>query len=223
MADPFSIAGTAVGITSLGLQIFQGLFQYYAQFRGLHDDIDDILRRVEGLEGILKSLEPLIRRYESSTSEAPSQLQLALTACEKALQRLKLMTEKCGKTRESDSLQDRLRLARKRLLWPFKKDTLHGLHDTLNSFQDNLSLALQSLGLHDILCRLEDIQGSATVLVDRAIRIEDQVGMVNENICQLSSAQHQHNSHVNGEMAILRADLTAQTAAIEKILGTMVL
>jgi archaellum component FlaC len=217
MADPFSIAGTAVGITSLGIQVCQGLFQYYAKFRGLHDEIDDILRRVEGLEGILKSLEPLIKRYEHNANEAPSQLQLALRACEKALQKLREITEKCGRTEECDSLQDRLRLVRKRLLWPFKKDTLRELQNTLSGFQSHLSLALQSLGLDDILRRLESIQDSTTVLVDRTTRIESQVDIVNQNICQSSSEQQQQTSLVYEEVSMLRAQIANQTMVIERM------
>jgi hypothetical protein len=223
MADPLSIAGTAVGILSLGIQVCGGLFQYYAQFRGLHADIDDILGRVENLEGILRGLEPLIRRYESGDGKAPSQLQLALTACEKALQRLKGISEKCYNTKGAKGLQERITLVRRRILWPFKKETLRELQDTLNGFQDNLSLALQSLGLDDTLRRLEALQDSTTVFVDRTIRIEDQVDKVNRNISQLSSEQQQQNCRIYEEMSILRAQLTVQTANMGKMLDSLVL
>jgi hypothetical protein len=56
MADPFSVAGTAVGITSLGIQTFQILYNYYSQYKGFQDDIDNLLRHVKGIHNVLESL-----------------------------------------------------------------------------------------------------------------------------------------------------------------------
>ena len=62
MADPFSIAGTAVGITSLDIQTCQGLIKYYVQFRGYHEDIDVVITHLEIVETILKALDAVQKK-----------------------------------------------------------------------------------------------------------------------------------------------------------------
>jgi Xaa-Pro aminopeptidase len=104
MGDPFSVAGTAVGITSLGIQTCQVLYNYYSQYKGYHDDIDNVLRQVEGLQGILDSLRQVKDRFEIDNHEPSSQLHMALKACEEALARLKAMADKCTTVKHTDGL-----------------------------------------------------------------------------------------------------------------------
>ena len=50
------IAGVAVGVVSLGIQVTDGLIDYYKQFRHINEDIQAVLTRIEGLRDILNAL-----------------------------------------------------------------------------------------------------------------------------------------------------------------------
>jgi hypothetical protein len=156
LGDPFSVAGTAVGITSLGIQTCQILHRYYSQFKGRQEDVDNVLRQVEGLQGILESLRDVKGRFEIDNHAASSQLHLAQKACEEALAKLKKMADKCNTTQRPESIQDPLEDMKKRALWPNRKETLAELQQTLSRFKDNISLALQSAGLDVVLRRVGD-------------------------------------------------------------------
>jgi hypothetical protein len=148
MADPFSVAGTAVGITSLGIQVCQGAFQYYARFRSYHNDIEVVVQRTEGLVRLLKTLDSTRKNIELNNDEPSEQLLLALMACDSELQKLQNTMKKFGQTKLPGSLQEMSGLVRKRLLWPFRKDTLLEIQTVLSTLQDNLHLALQIMDVY---------------------------------------------------------------------------
>lgn len=145
MIDPFSVTGTAVGITSLGIQACQGLVRYYSEFRSYHEDINVTIQRLEGLQAILEVLDLVKEKVELDNDGPPAQLHLALQACSDGVRKLGCIVRKCGETKMPDTLEDRLRLIRKRLLWPFKRDTLSDMQRTLDRLQASLQLALHIL------------------------------------------------------------------------------
>jgi predicted nucleic acid-binding Zn-ribbon protein len=229
MADPFSVAGSAVGVTSLGIQTCQVLFRYYSQFKGLHDDIDDVLRRVEGLQGILDSLKVLKGRFEADNHEPSSQLHLALKTCEEVLHRLKQLADKCDATIASETFHDRLRYAKKRAIWPFKKETVEELQATLNGFQHNLSLALQSAGLDAVVQRIEELWPALDTLRDKTIGIEhhllDHTSTLQNMGSDITSGfiRQEHNSMaVVRELLDLRNEVSRHTTVVQQGLNTLV-
>jgi hypothetical protein len=138
MSEPFSVASSAVGIVSLGLQVTQGLVTYYSQFKAFDSDIAEISRKADGLHGILQVLE---------NATIPAQVRTAISASEEGLRNLNGWVEKYGKAEPPANIEDRLRLLKKRTLFPFRRDTLLGLKSTLESLQSNLDTAIQVLHL----------------------------------------------------------------------------
>jgi hypothetical protein len=136
MGDPFSVAGTAVGITSLGIQTCQILHRYYSQFKDFDADIRGVLRQVEGLQGILNGLQQVKERFEIDNHAPSSQLHLALQACKEALGDLEKMADKCSAEDHPKTIKARAKNVRQRVLWPFRKDTLTDLRTNLSRFQD---------------------------------------------------------------------------------------
>jgi hypothetical protein len=147
MSEPFSVASSAVGIVSLGLQVTQSLVTYYSQFKAFDSDIADISRKADGLHGILQVLEVPLRKFEIENATIPAQVRTAISASEEGLRNLNDWIEKYGKAKPPANIEDRLRLLRKRTLFPFRRDTLLGLKSTLQSLQSNLNTAIQVLHL----------------------------------------------------------------------------
>jgi hypothetical protein len=147
MSDPFSIASSAVGIISLGLQATQGLVTYYSQFKAFDRDIAEISHKADGLRGILQVLEGPLRKFETDNAPIPAQVRAAISASEEGLRSLNSWIEKYGKAEPPANIEDRLRLLKKKTLFPFRRDTLLGLKSTLDSLQSNLNTAIQVLHL----------------------------------------------------------------------------
>jgi hypothetical protein len=212
MADPFSVAGTAVGITSLGIQIFQILYTYYSQHKGFHDDIDKLLQQVEGLQGILESLRQVKERFQIADHAPSSQLHLALEACEATLRQLKHMADKCSTTKQAADMQSRIRNARKRPIWPYKKDTLSDMQAVLGRFQDNLSLALQGAGLNVMFQKLESLHLTLNNMENQTASIQNtllhntgELQALHQNATKATLVQHQHQEEIHGKLKILHA------------------
>lgn len=206
MADPFSVTGTAVGITSLGIQTCQVLFRYYSQFRGIHQDIDDIVERVETLECILERLVTV--KEKLSSFESILNLETALVSCVQGSQRLKDLASKIHDGSESKSYQDRLRAVRGRFMWPFRKETLMDLKSTLGDFQDNLALALQVSGLDVTLQTVNDLKSTTNGVDRRTAQMEielknqsDAIVQVQEGIETVASTQHEQATVASQELA----------------------
>ncbi|KAJ4991348.1 hypothetical protein SVAN01_03246 [Stagonosporopsis vannaccii] len=147
MADPASILGTAVGVTSLGIQACQTLSQYYAHFRTFDDDISAVVKRLDSLSHILEVLEWLRPKVESPGSPVSSQLQQAVEACISGLSDLQEMAVKFGGLTVPATVQDKKQILKKRLLWPLRQETVAGMVSTLEGLQADVQLAVQLLDM----------------------------------------------------------------------------
>lgn len=147
MADPASILGTAVGVTSLSIQACQALSQYYTHFQSFDDDIGAIVKRLDGLSQSLEVLEWLRPKVEVQGDPVSSQLQQAVEACTSGLSDLQAMAAKCGELAVPTTLQDKKRTFKKRLLWPFRQETVASMVSTLDGLQANVQLAVQLLNM----------------------------------------------------------------------------
>ena len=146
MADPLSVAGSAVGIISLGLTVSQGLLAYYGPFKAYDEQIQDVSCRITSFNNILKTLEDVIAdaRIPSSTLTTRS-ANVALDCifnCQEGLERLENMLDKC---QSSPSRKSFLGSKINRMLYPFRRDTLVTLLGTMSQLQEDLNTSLHSL------------------------------------------------------------------------------
>lgn len=150
MADPFSLTGTAVGIISLGLTVCQGLLAYYGPFKSFHQQIDDVAWRIVTLNGILKALQNLFIDEEtfsaSTTTQSAAVAVDSILCCQEGLNRLKSTLEKCNNAQSaSKTIGSKLQI--NRVLYPFKRETLMELMETVSWLQANLNTSLQVLSM----------------------------------------------------------------------------
>ena len=57
MTDPLSVAGSVVGVISLGIQVTTSLVNFYNSYKGQESDIIHITEKLDGLVVILQSVE----------------------------------------------------------------------------------------------------------------------------------------------------------------------
>ena len=139
MADPLSVAGSAVGIISLGLTVCQGLIQYYVSWKGALEHVDAL---VESLQTFLQTLECLKKAITSSPfdTEIVAQVEGSINLCRHGVADLQQELTKVKRTGHS-----RLATQAQRLLYPFKESTLTRLQGIVSKLRDNLTFAMSTL------------------------------------------------------------------------------
>ncbi|KAK7710109.1 hypothetical protein SLS57_008446 [Botryosphaeria dothidea] len=94
MSDPFSVAGSAVGIVSLGLAVCQGIIGYYNAYKGQEDEVDEMLEKTSRLASILKLLKPRLDRHKAAHPHTINQLMSCLASFDQAVAKLNTLIKK---------------------------------------------------------------------------------------------------------------------------------
>lgn len=148
MGDPFSVAGSAVGVISLGLTVCQGLLTYYGPFKAYDEEIRDVSNHIKSFESTLKALENVLANSQIFLSPLTAQsATVALDSifnCQEGLERLSKMLNKCKST-STKLLGSKIQI--NRILYPLKRDTLMALLETVNWLQAHLNTSLQILNM----------------------------------------------------------------------------
>jgi ankyrin repeat domain-containing protein 50 len=144
MTDPFSVAGSAVGVISLGLTVCQGLLDYYGSWKDYSSDIEATFNSLAGLTSTLRLLEATINRRHLDP-EAVVRVQESIISCEDGIGNLERKLKKVQGIQLPSGLKDKLRSQARRAIYPFKTSTLSKLEEIVLDLRDNLSLAVQTL------------------------------------------------------------------------------
>jgi Ni2+-binding GTPase involved in maturation of urease and hydrogenase len=95
-------AGAAVGVTSLGIQLCQGLLQYYMSWKGYREDIKSTYSAIEKLEQTLILLEKTARASQHSPDLIDHVAQCILD-CQGGIDQLRKKFEKIKEKTPTDS------------------------------------------------------------------------------------------------------------------------
>jgi hypothetical protein len=172
MADPFSVAGTAVGIISLGIQTCKGIVWYIDTAKDAKEKAERLRREVEQLADILESLETTVTQAGLSSTSTLTVTHSGIAACASALEQIK---ERLG-THSSigqSRIKIRIQTIKERLSYPFKEGDLVYWKNALDHVQQHLQTALLALQMYvhyDILNTMDDLhyhQRSATFISQR--------------------------------------------------------
>lgn len=149
MADPFSVAGTAVGIISLGVQVCQSLISYYDKWKSFDDDIVQIQDKLNGLKQTLEILErQIVPKFKSSNAREIEDVDKKILSCCNGIDKLRVILTQCQSSAAASNIVQReaSRFFQK-TLYPFKKTTLLELNRSVSSLQENLHTSLLLLML----------------------------------------------------------------------------
>ncbi|KAL9121680.1 MAG: hypothetical protein Q9187_001757 [Circinaria calcarea] len=176
MGDAFSVAGSAVGMISLGVTVCQSLLQYYNSWKDSQKDIAAMYSSLEGLTKTFRLLETAIGD-RTFNKEIVVRITQSLASCDTGLEILKKKLAKVETTQVND-LEARVRAHVRRALYPFKESTLMKLRETISDLRDNLSLAVNILHI-DIssmsLKKIESINGQIDFLIDSSISMTKEI------------------------------------------------
>ena len=106
MADPLSVAGSAVGLISLGFQVTQSLVNFYNSYKGREDDIMHMREKLDGLLVILQSVETTLsgRKFHVDERSLVQSIETSIKGCDEMIQELQHEFQKISKS-SSDGLR----------------------------------------------------------------------------------------------------------------------
>ncbi|KAL4973670.1 hypothetical protein BDW66DRAFT_168434 [Aspergillus desertorum] len=150
MAEPFSVAGSAFGVISLGLTVSQGFLANYGPYKSFHEEIETVTTRMEALKRISRVIQTLMteanRLNRPSVAQSTQIATNTILSCESALQRLQGMLDRCCASTPPRRLpMAEVKAHVNQLLYPFRRETLMSVIENVSWLQDNLNTSLQML------------------------------------------------------------------------------
>jgi hypothetical protein len=146
MAEALGVAGSAVGIISLGIQVAQGLLAYYGSWKDQDKEISNMCTSLDNLLGTLVTLQPIVKAFdESDDMSVREKVEKNIRTIKQGIDEL---SEKLNfvlnlKLPKEEVMRRRMR----KLLYPFKQPTLSKLEQVISQARSNLGISLQILHL----------------------------------------------------------------------------
>jgi hypothetical protein len=141
----FGVAGSAVGVISLGIQVCQGLVQYYGSWKDCRKDIATMCKSADNLAEILKALKENVDG-KSLAGDVIKNVQSSIAACTSGIQELQDELAKVQEVKGSNVLS-KVHEHGRRLLYPFRESTLLKLREIVSDIRASLVLAMNTLHL----------------------------------------------------------------------------
>ena len=147
MADPVSVAGSAVGVISLAITTCQGVISYYDSWETQDQNINDAKGKIERLRSSLSALEELLPKISSSLAIA-EHVERCVLCCGEGTSRLEQFLGRCRKDPAPLSLKDKLRVFGQKAIFPFRESSLERLREIVRDLEGDLGTALRVLQLY---------------------------------------------------------------------------
>ena len=164
MSDPLSIAGSVVGIVSLGIQATQSLYNVYKANKNRQTDCTSTASRLEKLLELLSHLDRQLNSGELGT-DRHRLIEGYIRQCEDCIYELQEENEKFRD--ELNNKKDVVTVARtvaRRAAYPFRKSTLEKLNEDVDEIVSHLSLAVQVLQQKDLFDIKSETKAAKTLL-----------------------------------------------------------
>ncbi|CAG8960230.1 hypothetical protein HYFRA_00012749 [Hymenoscyphus fraxineus] len=140
------IAGSVVGIVSLGIQVCDGLIRYYSSWKDAPNKVKSMCQSVKSLEESLNRLKLSIRE-DGEATQAEAGVQEGIISCKAGIDKLQQELNKVQEIQGS-SVWSKIHGQGRRLLYPFRDSTLSTLKEIIADIRENLSLAVELLHLN---------------------------------------------------------------------------
>lgn len=140
MIDP----GTIIGITSLGLQVCQGLLSYYKGFKESGEDIVELCKSLEHSKKGLELLQNNLDRLQQDGSIATA-LRNEMQHCSEIYNTLQRILDKISEGKGKGGWRRPGKSLLSRVKYPFKQDLIMKLGWFLREHEQHLNILLGTL------------------------------------------------------------------------------
>ena len=143
------VAGTAVGVVSLGIQVCKGLVDYYQSWKNCSKDIARMVHSAERLLVDLSNIEDAIKAETDRSGPGP--MTDAVTAnvesCKEAIDALKAELDKFKQFKPPKDLKTKIKSKARAFFYPFREGTMRDLEALISHARDALSPAISGVQL----------------------------------------------------------------------------
>ncbi len=173
MTEPLSVAASACGLVSLGIQVCQSIVSFYQSYTSQDQDVSRTLRSIQGLLKILELLDETLKgvKFDPDEKSVIVNIEESISSCTESIEELRTDLHKFEKsTATSESSSQVIKRGLRKLSYPFKESTLLKLRETVQDMRDNLALAVECLGLKTVTASHRDIQEVTSLLSSMRLR-----------------------------------------------------
>ncbi|EXA31907.1 hypothetical protein FOVG_16787 [Fusarium oxysporum f. sp. pisi HDV247] len=217
MADPLSVAGLALAVVSLGLQVTVSITDYFDSLKSYDQDIASIEQQNDTLRKTLQVIESSISRFQNDHRTATEALRQCLNSCKEELKALEsmvatLITDNQG----TAGRKNKARNKGKKLLYPFHRPKLEQIATKLHHINATLQLGLQSLGLsisHLGSEKLATLQVTSQTISSDLLVVQSEVSAISTPIQGIQNTISQFETRFDGLENLLE-QLLAQGSTI---------
>ena len=191
------VAGSAVGIASLGIQVCQGLLSYYDAWRGYDSDVSSAYESIDDLSRTLGLLRASLGS-DDLDEEKKDRVKRCLHLCEESLTKLSQKSQKLRKYEKPEGGRQKAWAEMQRAWYPFRASTLAKLREIVADVYERLQLAVQVLQLDVITSSqqiLRSVAANTNSITNRTVAIATSVAHIsaqNQQILDLQQADQFH-------------------------------
>lgn len=142
MSDPLSVAGSAVGVISLGLSVCGKIVDYCRAYHGYDEDIRKVAASVESLSETLEDLEDAIKFAETTQPRVATRLSNKVIGIKQHITQLESVLKRYGPGNPDEGFARRARNQAKKTVHAFRKDVLREMAADMGTLQESLQTAL---------------------------------------------------------------------------------
>ncbi|KAF4461578.1 hypothetical protein FALBO_11621 [Fusarium albosuccineum] len=218
MSDPFSVVGTAVGITSLGG----------------NQDIADYLRETQTLLSIFNSLNNILPKLDQSNPPASSAIRTCLQDCQEKLRELKQFLMKLRGPQQHVGPTQKIKEAARQAIYPFREGKLTSLRDSVRSLLNNLNLAIVITSLESDVAHHDEIEtfgagiqrlraeseAQHNSLIVLAQNNSDQIRLLEQSVADSRDEVKQRLDQTELTVRDLSQDFSAKLTVIENLVAS---
>ncbi|KAF4946472.1 hypothetical protein FGADI_11110 [Fusarium gaditjirri] len=202
MADPLSVAGLALAVVSLGLQVTVSITDYFGSLNNRDQDLASIIQQNDTLRKTLQVIESSISRFQNDHRTATEALRECLDTCNEQLKALEsLVAELITDDRGTTGRKNNARNKGKKLLYPFHRPKLEQIAAKLHHINETLLLGLQSLGLsvsHLGSEKLAALQATSQTISSDLLVVRSEVSAIRTPIQGIQSTMSQYETRFDG-------------------------
>ncbi|KAI1868955.1 hypothetical protein JX265_006934 [Neoarthrinium moseri] len=216
--DPVSLAASAAGLTSLGLQVLSGVTSYVDAFKSRDQDIVSIKSKITVLKNTIEVIRASSSNLQSRHPESVSAVTQNFTVCETALNALGQFTSKLSNdnTTTRDSLAG-FKTFGKQIRYPLDRPKLKELTQRLDETIETLQLALQALGLD-----VTRLNTSKLITLERNLQttstglqtVQTEIGTLNSSVEHIRDGMPDLQASIDSFGARAESSTTALAASI---------
>lgn len=146
MAEALGVASGVVGIVSFGIELCQGLLEYYNYWKDAESEVITTYNSIQDLTKILLLVKSTLDDQDLK-SEIIVKVHDSIALCEGGIADLSKKLQKIQIFSVRDTVGERLLSQARRALYPFKKSTLIKLQEIVEDLQDRLHFTLTILDM----------------------------------------------------------------------------